>query len=419
MENRNPNMKRFSELGNISKIIDSLHKTPSYTEFGFPIVRAADIKNGFLSLENTKTVSEEVYKEYTKNNIPQKGNIIISRVGSYFNFSFVNIDEKFCIGQNTSIIVPQECSRYLYFALISPIVEKQIRELAVGTSQKTLSLKYIRELKIPFPPLPTQERIAEILGSLDDKIELNRRMNATLEATARAIFKSWFVNFDPVYAKMEGRDYPLPAEVLDLFPGELVESELGLIPRGWEIKPLDEIADYLNGLAMQKYPPIEGQESLPVIKIRELRAGAADSSSNRANLNFSNDYIIDDGDIIFSWSGSLLVKVWCGGKGGLNQHLFKVTSKNFPKWFYYYWTAHHLDEFQRIAADKATTMGHIKRNHLREALVVIPDESIIRAGSDYIGILLEKFVNNSLQNRNLENIRDTLLPRLMNGEIEV
>jgi type I restriction enzyme S subunit len=169
---------------------------------------------------------------------------------------------------------------------------------------------------------------------------------------------------------MEARDYPLPAEVLDLFPDELVESELGLIPKGWKVKPLDEIADYMNGLAMQKYPPVEGQESLPVIKIRELRAGVADASSNRANLNFPSKYIIDDGDIIFSWSGSLIVKVWCGGKGGLNQHLFKVTSADYPKWFYYYCTAHHLDEFQRIAADKATTMGHIKRNHLQEALVL-------------------------------------------------
>jgi len=150
---------------------------------------------------------------------------------------------------------------------------------------------------------------------LDDKIELNSQTNSTLEAIAQAIFKQWFVDFT----------YPGAT-------GEMVDSELGPIPKGWRIKPLDEIADFLNGLALQKFPPENETEYLPVIKIRELRNGVTESS-DQASRKLPKDYIIQDGDLLFSWSGSLEVKFWVGGEGALNQHLFKVTSKNFPPWF--------------------------------------------------------------------------------------
>jgi len=227
------------------------------------------------------------------------------------------------------------------------------------------------------------------------------------------------VDFEPVYAKMEGRDYPLPAEIMDLFPNELVESELGLIPKGWRIKPLDKVADFLNGLAMQKYPTGENQDYIPVIKIRELRDGFTSQNSDRANINFPYDYIINNGDILFSWSGSLLVKIWCGGIGGLNQHLFKVTSTEFPKWFYYLWTSYYLNEFIKIAADKATTMGHIKKSDLHKSLVCIPDASILDVGNSFIGSFFERTINNSLQISTLMKARDSLLPYLVSGKIKI
>ena len=210
-------------------------------------------------------------------------------------------------------------------------------------------------------------------------------MNRTLEATARAIFKSWFVDFDPVRALIDGRQPEgMDAQTAALFPDAFEDSELGMIPKGWEIKTLDAIAQFLNGLALQKYPPKDNGH-LPVIKIAELRRGITEKSG-KASLEIPEEYVIEDGDVLFSWSGSLVNCIWCGGKGALNQHLFKVTSEDYPKWFYYQWINYHLPNFQALAASKATTMGHIKRQHLTEALVIVPDEKILSAIDKVTGL---------------------------------
>lgn len=209
---------------------------------------------------------------------------------------------------------------------------------------------------------------------------------------AQAIFKLWFVDLEP-------------------FGGEK--------PTEWQTGSLIDIADYLNGLAMQRFRPAEGEDGLPVLKIKELRQGSCDSSSELCSPNIRKDYIIHDGDVIFSWSGSLLVDFWCGGDCGLNQHLFKVTSRKYDKWFYYAWTCHHLAQFVAMAADKATTMGHIKREALENAEVIIPDEDSYRQLSDLIAPLYEQVINNRVESRKLSQLRDFLLPKLMTGEISV
>jgi len=277
----------------------------------------------------------------------------------------------------------------------------------------------LSHITVPLPPLSEQRAIAAILGSLDDKIELNRRMNATLEAIARALFKSWFVDFDPVYANRGERASSLPDEMLALFPDTLVESELGMIPAGWRVAPLDKIAHYQNGIAWQRYAAEEGEDYLPVIKIREMRQGFVDENSNRARPNIKPACRVYDGDVLFSWSGSLLVDFWTGGNGALNQHLFKVTSKKYPRWFYYHWTKYHLEQFQSIAAAKATTMGHIKRGDLKRAMVLIPPMSLLEQMTKTIAPLLEKIILNRLESRTLAELRDTLLPRLISGQLRV
>jgi len=130
-------------------------------------------------------------------------------------------------------------------------------------------------------------------------------------------------------------------------------------------------------------------------------------------------YIVEDGDVLFSWSGSLLVSIWCGGRGVLNQHVFKVTSASFPKWYFYQATKHHLDEFQRIASDKATTMGHIKRHHLTDAKMAIPSDELMAKGTEVLGTMLDRRINALAQARILALMRDTLLPKLLSGEIEI
>ena len=186
----------------------------------------------------------------------------------------------------------------------------------------------------------------------------------------------------------------------------------------WKTKPLDEVAEFLNGLALQKYPARIGEEFLPAIKIRELRNGIT-NQTDKANLDLPKNYIINNGDILFSWSGSLEVVIWTNGKGALNQHLFKVSSKEYPKWFYYFWTKHYLPEFRNIAEDKATTMGHIQRRHLTESEVLVPDKKSFEEMNKIMVPLIDKIINLKLESQTLSLIRDALLPKLMNGEIRV
>lgn len=277
-------------------------------------------------------------------------------------------------------------SLFMYYLL--KYNKNRIEAMGSGTTFKEVSGATMKNIEVNLPPLAEQKRIAAILGALDDKIELNRRINANLEEQAQALFKSWFVDND---------------------------SQLG----NYQTKSLTDIAQYLNGLAMQKFPPVSLQNSLPVLKIKELGQGQCDASSDRCSTSIRPEYIINDGDIIFSWSGTLLVDVWCGGRCGLNQHLFKVTSGNYPKWFIFYWTKHHLNKFIRIAKDKAVTMGHIKRCDLESSEVKIPEKPILEYLDKIFTPLFDSVIAHRIENRNLSALRDTLLPKLMAGEIAI
>ena len=314
-------------------------------------------------------------------------------------------------------------TRYLYYVMCTTEYRDEVLASATGTTVKHTSPERIGRFAFKLPSLPEQRAIAHVLGTLDDKIELNRRMNETLEEMARALFQSWFVDFDPVRAKVEGRwrsgeSLPgLPVDLYDLFPDRLVPSELGDIPEGWEVRPLDCSANFLNGLALQKYPASDGS-ALPVIKIAQLRAGHT-RGADLASQDLPEEYRVHDGDVLFSWSGSLELDIWTGGEGALNQHLFKVSSEEYPKWLYYLWVQEHLPAFREIAADKATTMGHIQRHHLSEALTVVPDGATLEAMSRHMQPLLDRSLSLRLASRTLAEQRDALLPRLVSGELRL
>lgn len=303
--------------------------------------------------------------------------------------------------------LPGISSHYLYYALKAAIA--RIRSISYGTVFDTITMKSFKNLMVPLPSRDQQFAIAHILGSLDDKIELNHQMNQTLEEIGQTIFRHWFVHFE--FPNEDGQPYKSSG-------GEMVDSELGEIPVGWHLRPLDEIANYLNGLALQKYPP-ENDDYLPVIKIRELNQGITAQTDKASYINIPKEYVIDDGDILFSWSGSLKVVIWGEGKGALNQHLFKVTSEEYPKWFYYYQTLKFLPNFRQIAADKATTMGHIKRSHLKESIVAVPPDNILKQADKILKPIIEQIINNKINSRYLSNIRDSILPKLMSGKIRV
>lgn len=251
-----------------------------------------------------------------------------------------------------------------------------------GSAIPSTSREDFYALEINLPPYQEQISIAELLTVLDDKVDLLQRQNKTLEQLAETLFRQWFVE-------------------------EASED--------WEVKSLIEVADYLNGLALQKYSS-NGIDFLPVIKIRELKEGISENT-DKCSKSIPSQYVIHEGDVLFSWSGSLEVEIWHDGQGALNQYLFKVSSEKYPRWFYYLATKIHLPTFKQIAESKTTTMGHIQREHLKQAIIAIPGKELFKQYDQTIAPLIEKKINNNKQIRTLIQLRDTLLPKLITGEV--
>ena len=393
-----------------------------YVSEGVPVIRGQNmgarwVTGHFVFVTPQKAESLEA-------NLARPGDIVLTQRGTLGQVSIVPSTPfgRYVVSQsqmkvtgNREIADPM----FFYYVLSSAGQKDYVRLNTIqGHESRTSISASFGQTHVPDPPLNEQRAIAHILGTLDDKIELNRRMNETLEVMARTLFKSWFVDFDPVRAKMEGRDPNLPQHLADLFPDRLVDSELGEIPEGWEVIPLDEIAVFQNGLALQKYRPQVNEKRLPVVKIAQLRSGKTDSGE-WATSNIRPECIIDDGEVVFSWSGSLMVTVWCSGRAALNQHLFKVTSRRFPKWFLLHNVRSHLADFQTIAAGKATTMGHIKRHHLSEAKCTVPDRRLLAAADRRLAAMFDRSVSANIQSRTLAALRDALLPKLISGEIRI
>ncbi|MCH4247004.1 MAG: restriction endonuclease subunit S [Acinetobacter populi] len=419
----------------------------SDTASGVPLIKVSDVKNGAIASRPSFCISSKVDEEYRRTRL-NGSELLLTLVGNPGDC--VIVTDEMCgwnVARALAVIRLKDTQlrSWIRYVLASKPAQHLIEARLNTTVQKTLNLKDVREIGIPIPPKEERDSITKIIDSIEKKTLVNTQINQTLESIVQAIFKSWFIDFDPVRAKIaakqEGKDPELAAmcaisgkseiefkqmaeddfaelqATAALFPDELVESELGEVPKGWEVKALDRIASYQNGLALQKFRPENENEFLPIVKIAQLKSGIA-TIEEKASPNIDAKSIIDNGDVVFSWSGSLVVDIWCGGKAALNQHLFKVTSNQYPKWLYYYYTKHHLAEFQRIAQAKAVTMGHIKREHLSQALCTVPCEKILDA-SGILESVLQKQIKFRLENNNLMKIRDALLPKLLSGEIDV
>lgn len=187
----------------------------------------------------------------------------------------------------------------------------------------------------------------------------------------------------------------------------------------WKLASLLDIADYKNGLAMQRFRPVSIDAGLPVLKIRELGQGFCGSDAERCRSDIEESVIVHNGDLIFSWSGTLLLNFWAGGNAGLNQHLFKVTSNKYPNWFYYCWTKHHMQRFISMAKDRATTMGHIKRSALQESEVYIPQYEVMQKLTKHMQPLVDELVNSKVESYQLIKLKKSLLPKLISGQIDL
>ena len=317
------------------------------------------------------------------------GDILISNIWPYFQKIWCADRCGGCSADVLCIRAKENTdSKYLYYLLSQQAFFDYVMSGAKGCKMPRGDKKQIMQWPVNIPAIDVQKKVVAILSSLDNKIRLNRRINDNLEEQAKALFNHYFIQNT---------------------------ENLG----EWQDGVLTDIAQYLNGLAMQKYPAMPNEAGLPVLKIKELGQGQCDTNSDRCSSLIKPEYIISDGTIIFSWSGTLLVDIWCGGKCGLNQHLFKVSSAKYPQWFVFYWTKHHLNKFIRIAKDKAVTMGHIKRCDLEISKVKIPSKQALVNLDKLFSPIFNRMVTCRIENRKLSSLRDTLLPKLMSGEISV
>ena len=318
-----------------------------------------------------------------------KNDVLVSNIRPYFKKIWYATFDGGC--SNDVLVFRAKdgvSSRFLHYVLADDTFFDYSMATSKGTKMPRGDKKAIMEYEVPELLYEDQCKIAGVLEVIDEKIDLNTDINKNLLEQAQSIFTQEFLMFDR-------------------------------IPDGWQESSLLGIADYLNGLAMQKYRPKDDEQGLPVLKIKELRQGSCDFNSELCSPSIKPEYIVHDGDVIFSWSGSLLVDLWCGGTCGLNQHLFKVTSSTYDKWFYYAWTNHHLQKFAAIAADMATTMGHIKREELSKAEVLIPSQSDYDRIGGLLAPLYDLVIANRIENRKLASLRDELLPQLMSGQLDV
>lgn len=382
MENNN-----WKEI-KLGDYLDSISKTFKFTDKEVVFLNTSDVLEG--EILNKKYESPIGLPGQAKKSI-QKGDLLFSEIRPA-NKRYARIDfdsEDYVVSTKLMVLRAKSALDPSFLELYITSVEildylQMIAEDRSGTFPQ-ITFDIISKLELKLPPLPEQKAIASVLSSLDDKIDLLHQQNQTLEALAETLFRQWFIE----EAKQD-----------------------------WEEKSLSSIANFLNGLACQNYPPKDSINRLPVLKIKDLTSGISENS-DWASTDVRPEYIIKNGDVIFAWSASLMVKIWNGEDCILNQHLFKVTSEEFPKWFYYFWCKQHLREFISIAQSHATTMGHIKRSDLDEAMVLIPDNAEIEKMTFQMNPILDKIQLNNNQINSLSQLRDTLLPKLMSGEVRV
>jgi type I restriction enzyme, S subunit len=381
-------------LGELTELVTKGTTPPTigegFTELGINYIKSDAV--GYVGRINTSLfafISPDMHEKLKRSQL-KEDDILFSMAGAFLGKSGLVTAEMLPANTNQALAIIRlnkdiAAPRFIHYFLRQKSTIEFVNNMSGQSAQPNINFEEIKSIELVLPELHEQKVIAAVLGSLDDKIDLLHRQNITLEAMAETLFRQWFVED---------------------------------VQEGWDERPLSSIANFLNGLACQKHPPTNDLEKLPVLKIRELSGGISESS-DWATSQVRPDYIVEAGDVIFAWSASLMVKVWDGPKCVLNQHLFKVTSDEYPKWFYLRWCKHHLAEFIAVAASHATTMGHIKRGDLDAAKVLVPPPATLKTMSKQMQPLLDKQIAIAKQRKTLEKLRDTLLPKLMSGEVRV
>lgn len=403
-----PNGWRWSRLDEICEgVFDCPHSTPELTNIGPFVVRTQDIISGVFRTHEAAHVSEETYKERTARVTPILGDLLYSREGTYFGIAAeVPAKTRVCLGQRMVLIRPNKKELdfgYLRYWLNSPIMAAHIHGYRDGTVAERLNLPTIRALPVLIPPLAAQKTIASILGALDDKIELNRRMNATLEAMARALFQSWFVDFDPVRAKLDGRKpVGMDDETAALFPDSFQETVLGHIPEGWQIKPLGDVIELAYGKPLKA----EDRKSGPIVV-----CGA------NGPVGFHNEMLVAGPGIVVGRKGNPGVVTWMNNDFYPIDTTFYVVPNGLCRSLYFLFYSLSLHNLGNLSADSA--VPGLNRNHAYMSKQIVPSPKVLDAFDLKVSPIFSAMHANDQQSITLAKLRDTLLPKLLSGELNV
>ncbi len=376
---------------------------------GIPIIKVNNLTSRDFNLNHLQKVSKSIDQNYSRTRL-QGGELLLSLVGTLGEVFLVPEN---LIGHNVVralAVIPilEEYSpSWVMYWLRSSNTQNTLKQIATTSVQATINLKELREIIIPFPDKNERLAIASILSALDDKIELNLQMNKTLEEMAMALYKHWFVDFGPFQE------------------GEFVDSELGRIPEGWEVRSAYSLANFINGAAFKSRDFLNDKSNgLPIIKIVEIKNGITDQTMF-SDKTLDEKYIIQNSDILFPWSGnphtSLGIYLWDKGRALLNQHIFVVRVPNLNnKSFVFNCLKYLLPTFINLATHKQTTgLGHVTVSNLKDLKVVVPDINGLTKYNEIALPLMEMLFENQIENQTLTTLRDTLLPKLISGVIRV
>jgi type I restriction enzyme, S subunit len=410
-------------------LIDCDHRTPAAAVEGYPYIAIPQLKDGQISLDGVRRITAEDYAEWTRKLAPQENDVIVVRRCNSGQSAHVPAGLKCAIGQNLVVLRADGKSvlpEYLRWLVRGEEWWSEVgKYINVGAVFDSLRCRDIPNFELPIPPLDAQREISQVLGAIDDRITLLRETNTTLEAIAQALFKSWFVDFDPIHAKMQGRaPEGMDEATAALFPDSFEESELGPVPKGWSLCPVYDLATFINGAAYKAFEPNAERRGLPIIKIAELKSGVSATTAFSA-VDMPEKYLIESGDILFSWSGnpdtSIDTYVWPHEAAWLNQHIFRVLPNKYAERAFVLQTLRYLRPvFAELARNKQTTgLGHVTVADLKRLLVVKPDSKGLDLFNRIAGPVQQRIFENERQAISLASLRDTLLPRLISGQLQL
>lgn len=419
-----PDGWRYESLGNLVEergICYGIVQPGSHTSDGVPIIRVNNIRNGRIDTSDVMRVEADIESKFQRSRL-RGGEVLLTLVGTLGEVAIVPDELRdWNVARAVGVIPVRKDpgSLWVSICLRSSFIQHCIRTWATTTVQATFNLRDLAKLPIPIPPKETREAIARILGALEDKIELNRRMNATLEAMARALFQSWFVDFDPVRAKLDGRQPPnLDPATAALFPASFQDSELGHIPEGWTAGKLGDIASNPR----RTLQPSEIAPNTPYIALehmprRCIALGDWDESADVA----SGKSAFNKGEILFGKLRPYFHKVGVAPIGGVCSTDILVLTPKSKDWFGFLLGHASSDELVQFTdlASTGTKMPRTNWGDINFFRVALPPKALAASFSKQIEPMVERITANLHQSRTLATLRDTLLPKLLSGAIQV